>query len=154
VGFTDVAVLSRGGLNGATTTDHCFPARFFLGQNGIERLPVNQWSPPGPTTFISGGAIQDDLGMNQTDFSLGFAFDNFFYSNRPLRVVPVLALHVRRPIRTNGPNQRTCRGQCVLAAVSRFRWQTDPNQIIRPPELGVRSVPTRDFRHVHSTAIR
>jgi len=131
------------------TTDHCFPAGFFSG-NGIDALPVT-WSRLQHVSFS--GRRQDILGMNPRTgfFARVPAFDNFFYSNRPLTVVPSFSLYTFDGPFRQRPNHGLT-GQCVLR-VSRFRLANDPNQIIPAPELGVSCRFLRGFDTFNSTAI-
>jgi len=141
--------LFPGGLNG-NYNGSLLPGGFFSG-NGLSAYQLIN-GPRLRHTFISGGDDQDDLGMNQTDFSLGFAFDNFFYSNRPLRVVPSFSLYT-----FDGPISTTSKPAdlpgSAYAGFLDFGWQTDPNQIIGA-ELGVRVGSYADFDTFNSDSIR
>lgn len=103
-------------------------------------------------TFISGGNDQDALGINQTDVSLGFAFGNFFYSNRPLYVVPSFSLYLFDGPVTTADKQADLPGSAYGGFLD-FGWQTDPNQIIGS-ELGVRVGSFSDFETFNSDSIR
>jgi len=103
-------------------------------------------------TYISGGDGDDEVGLNQTDASIGFAFGNFFYSNRPLYVVPSFSLYLfDGPVTTlNSPADLPGN---AYAGFLDFGWQTDPNQIIGS-ELGVRVGAYTDFDTFNDDSVR
>ncbi|TWU04006.1 hypothetical protein [Neorhodopirellula pilleata] len=103
-------------------------------------------------TYISGGDGDDEVGLNQTDASIGFAFGNFFYSNRPLYVVPSFSLYLfDGPVTTAG-SPADLPGNAYAGFID-FGWQTDPNQIIGG-ELGVRVGAYTDFDTFNDDSIR
>nr|WP_276664242.1 hypothetical protein [Rhodopirellula baltica] len=104
-------------------------------------------------TFIGGGDGATDVGYNQTDASIGFAFPNFLFSTRPLFVVPSFSLYL-----FDGPSTPAAAPTRMLpsnayAASIDFGWQTDPNQIVGA-ELGVRVGAYTDFDTFNSDSIR
>ncbi|MCM2371286.1 hypothetical protein [Aporhodopirellula aestuarii] len=104
-------------------------------------------------SFIGGGGDdQDDLGINQTDVSLGFAFGNFFYSNRPLYVVPSFSLYLFDGPMTTASNNADLPGSAYGGFLD-FGWQSDPNQIIGS-ELGFRVGAFSDFDTFNSDSVR
>ncbi|WP_404309893.1 hypothetical protein [Neorhodopirellula lusitana] len=102
-------------------------------------------------TWISGGDATDEVGMNQTDFSMGFAWNNFLYSNRPLYIVPSFSLYLFDGPVTTG-STRDLPGNAYAGFLD-FGWQTDPNQIIGG-EVGVRVGAYTDFDTFNSDSIR
>lgn len=103
-------------------------------------------------TYISGGDGDDEVGMNQTDASIGFAFGNFFYSNRPLYVVPSFSLYLFDGPVTTANSSADLPGNAYGGFLD-FGWQTDPNQIIGG-ELGVRVGAYTDFDTFNEDSIR
>lgn len=103
-------------------------------------------------TFISGGDGPSEVGMNQTDVSLGFAFGNFLYSNRPLYIVPSFSLYLFDGPVTTVNNGADLPGSAYGGFLD-FGWQTDPNQIIGG-ELGVRVGAFTDFDTFNDDSIR
>ena len=103
-------------------------------------------------TYISGGDEFDSLGMNQTDVSMGFAFNNFLYSNRPLFVVPSFSLYM-----FDGPVTPVGGGAdlpgSAYGGFLDFGWQSDPNRMIGG-ELGVRVGAFTDFDTFNEDSIR
>jgi hypothetical protein len=141
--------LFPGGFNGGGYGGSLLPGGLFSGGlTGYQLLH----GPRLRHTFISGGDNQDDLGMNQTDFSLGFAFGNFFYSNRPLYVVPSFSLYLFDGPITIPAKPADMPGSAYGGFID-FGWQTDPNQIIGA-EFGVRVGVFSDFDTFNSDSIR
>lgn len=103
-------------------------------------------------TFISGADGAGEVGMNQTDVSLGFAFGNFLYSNRPLYVVPSFSLYLFDGPTTTANSPADLPGSAYGGFLD-FGWQTDPNQIIGG-ELGVRVGAYSDFDTFNDDSIR
>ncbi|CAN0389762.1 unnamed protein product, partial [Hapterophycus canaliculatus] len=103
-------------------------------------------------TFISGADGPNEVGMNQTDVSLGFAFGNFLYSNRPLYVVPSFSLYLFDGPVTTVNNGADLPGNAYGGFLD-FGWQSDPNQIIGG-ELGVRVGAFTDFDTFNDDSIR
>ncbi|MEM8913727.1 MAG: hypothetical protein AAGC97_18355 [Planctomycetota bacterium] len=105
-------------------------------------------------TFISGGDDVDDVGLNQTDVSIGFAFNNFLFSTRPLYVVPSFSLYL-----FDGPRSDVASGQFqdlpanAYGGFIDFGWQSDPNRIVGG-ELGVRVGAFTDFDTFNDDSIR
>lgn len=103
-------------------------------------------------TFISGGNDQDQLGINQSDVSLGFAWDNFLYSNRPLTIAPSFSLTLfDGPITT--PERQADLPGSAYGAFLDFGWQTDPNQIVGG-EFGIRVGAFSDFDTFNSDSLQ
>ena len=84
-------------------------------------------------TWVDGGSSDDDLGINDFDFSAALAFPNFLYSTQPLYVVPSFSLHLwsgpRPPIGELPAN--------AYSAFIDFGWGTDPSKSLSG-EVGVR----------------
>jgi hypothetical protein len=103
-------------------------------------------------SYISGGDGPSEVGMNQTDVSLGFAFNNFLFSNRPLYVVPSFSLYLFDGPETTGNSPADLPGNAYGGFLD-FGWQTDPNQIIGG-ELGLRVGAFTDFETFNDDSIR
>lgn len=145
--------LFPGGLNGNggfSGGGSLFPSGLFpaAGIGGYQLLH----GPRLRHTYISGGEGSDEVGMNQTDASIGFAFGNFFYSNRPLYVVPSFSLYLFDGPATTADSPADLPGSAYGGFLD-FGWQTDPNQIIGG-ELGVRVGAYTDFDTFNEDSIR
>ncbi|WP_236624718.1 hypothetical protein [Rhodopirellula sp. SWK7] len=143
--------LFPGGLNGPGYGGTLLPAGL-IPAGGFSAYQLLHGPRLRHTWIGGGGDDQDDLGINQTDVSLGFAFGNFFYSNRPLYVVPSFSLYLfDGPITTPG-NPADLPGSAYGGYLD-FGWQSDPNQIIGG-ELGFRVGAFTDFDTFNSDSIR
>lgn len=127
-----------------------FPGGFFPsgGIGGYQLLH----GPRFRHSYIGGGNGPDEIGLNQTDVSIGFAFGNFLYSTRPLYVVPSFSLYLFDGPETTPESQADLPGSAYAGFLD-FGWQTDPNQIIGG-ELGVRVGAYTDFSTFNSDSIR
>lgn len=100
-------------------------------------------------TYISGGDAPDELGIDEIDSSLAFAFPNFLYSTQPLYVVPTFGLRL-----LDGPMSPPADlpGQLYEASLG-AGWQTDPNRLFGA-ELGLKVGAFSDFETFNSDSIR
>ncbi len=102
--------------------------------------------------FVTGGDNQDDLGMMETDVSLGFTWNNFLYSNQPLRIAPSFSLWLFDGPITTPSHQADLPGNAYGGFLD-FSWQSDPNQIVGG-EFGLRVGAFSDFNTFNSDSIR
>ncbi len=102
--------------------------------------------------FITGGNSQNDLGVSQTDVSLGLTCNNFLFSNQPLRIAPSFSLYLFDGPITTPSHQADLPGSAYGGFLD-FSWQTDPNQIVGG-EFGVRIGAFTDFDTFYSDSIR
>ncbi|MCC9643505.1 hypothetical protein LOC71_14565 [Rhodopirellula sp. JC740] len=143
------STLFPGGISG--TPNSLFPSGF----SSAEAISAYKLlhGPRLRHTFISGGDGATDLGYNQTDASIGFAFPNFLFSTRPLFVVPSFSLYLFDGPATPPTVPTRMLPSNAYAASLDFGWQTDPNQMIGA-ELGVRVGAYTDFDTFNSDSIR
>ncbi|TWT64863.1 hypothetical protein [Allorhodopirellula solitaria] len=103
-------------------------------------------------TFVTGGNSQDDLGVSQTDVSIGLTCDNFLYSNRPLSIAPSFSLYLFDGPISIPSHQADLPGNAYAGFLD-FGWQSDPNQIVGG-EFGVRVGAFSDFDTFNEDSIR
>ncbi|WP_231617746.1 hypothetical protein [Novipirellula aureliae] len=93
-------------------------------------------------TYIgSGDSTAYDLGINDFDTSIVFAWQNFLYSSQPLMIAPSFSLHL-----WDGPESSTGADlpPNAYSAFLDLGWQSDPNQIFGM-EVGTRFGVFTDF---------
>lgn len=103
--------------------------------------------------MILGGDENSEVGTNDTDVSVAFAFPNFLYSTQPLYVVPSFGLHLWDGPQSEGSTATADLPSSVYDGFLDFGWQSDPNQIFGA-ELGVRVGAFTDFDLFNSESIR
>lgn len=103
-------------------------------------------------TFFSGGDGSDEVGVNQTDTSIGFAFPNFLWTNQPLYVVPSFSLYLFDGPVSDAQNQQDLPSNTYGGFLD-FGWQSDPNQMIGG-ELGVRVGSFSEFDVFNEDSVR
>jgi hypothetical protein len=139
----------------SSTPSTLFPSGLLVGDSAVLTDPMYSAyrllrGPRFRYTFISGGSSADNLGINNFDTSLVFAFPNFLYSAQPIYVVPSFSLHL-----WDGPDGSTG-ADLPSKAYSAFidtGWQSDPNKILGT-ELGVRFGAFTDFDTWNSKSFR
>lgn len=130
----------------SATPSTLFPSGVFAGDYSTITDPVYSayrfmQGPRFRYTYISTGSNPSDLGINDFDSSLVFAFPNFGYMQQPLYVVPSFSLHL-----WDGPDGVTG-ADLPPNAYSAFidtGWQSDPNKMFST-EFGVRFGAFTDF---------
>lgn len=134
-----------------------FPSGIYGGGEMFGGGPLGGWNAyrlyQGPRlqhTWIRGGDRPESLQINETDASLVFAFQNFFYSGQPVYVIPSFGLTL-----LDGPDSSTgadLPGQ-VYSAYIDSGWQSDPNQMLSV-DLGVRAGMFSDFDTQNTDSFR
>ncbi|GAA4445818.1 hypothetical protein GCM10023156_05930 [Novipirellula rosea] len=103
-------------------------------------------------TYLGSTDDPDSLGINDTDVSVVFAWQNFLYSSQPLMIAPSFSLHL-----WDGPEHTATQdADLPPSAYSGFidlGWQSDPNQILGL-ELGTRIGVFTDFDTMNSDSFR
>ncbi|EMI19984.1 hypothetical protein RMSM_03085 [Rhodopirellula maiorica SM1] len=94
----------------------------------------------------------DSLGINDTDVSVVFAWQNFLYSSQPLMIAPSFSLHLWDGPE-NTPAQNADLPSKAYSGFIDFGWQSDPNQILGL-ELGTRIGVFTDFDTMNSDSLR
>lgn len=136
-----------------------FPSGFF-GSGGFGGGLFNSSDPnisafrllQGPRlrhTHVTGGDDATDLGTNDTDVSVAFAFPNFLYSTQPLYVIPSFSLHLwdgPAGISADLPSN-------AYSGFIDFGWFSDPNRMLST-EFGIRVGAFTDFDTFNSKSIR
>ncbi len=102
---------------------------------------------------ILGGDRNTDVGINDTDVSVAFAFPQFLYSSQPLYVVPSFGLHLWDGPQSTGSTSTADLPSSVYDGFLDFGWQSDPNQMLGA-ELGVRVGAFTDFDLFNSDSMR
>ena len=102
---------------------------------------------------ILGGNNNRDIGVNDTDVSVAFAFPNFLYSTQPLYVVPSFGLHLWDGPVSVGSTATADLPSAAYDGFLDFGWQSDPNQMFSA-ELGVRVGVFTDFDTFTSKSFR
>lgn len=100
-------------------------------------------------SYIAGGGDPTDLEINDTDFSLAFAFPQFLGSTQPLVVLPSFSSHL-----WEGPANGTA--DLPSAAYSAFLdagWQSDPVRTFGL-ETGIRLGVFTDYETMNSESFR
>ncbi|KLU06945.1 putative signal peptide protein [Rhodopirellula islandica] len=143
------STLFPGGFSGSPSS--LFPGGF----SSPEAISAYQMlnGPRLRHTYIGGGDGPTEVGYNQTDASIGFAWPNFLFSTRPLFVVPSFSLYLFDGPATPASAPTRMLPSSAYAASLDFGWQTDPNQIVGA-ELGVRVGAYTDFDTFNSDSIR
>lgn len=102
--------------------------------------------------FVGGGSGDNNLQMNDFDFSVALAWPRFLFSSQPLYVLPSFGLHLwDGPVTT--ASQTADLPSKVYDGFLDFSWQSDPNQIFGV-ELGVRVGVFTDFDLMNSDSVR
>lgn len=129
------------------------------GAPGAYYNPLSQLSMPAATKFLQGPRVQyawlgggdggTDLGVNELETSLAFAFPNFLWSGQPIYVLPSFSLDL-----WDGPSgvSADLPGQVYEAFVD-TGWQTDPNNILGL-ETGLRVGVFTDFDTMNEDSLR
>lgn len=129
------------------------------GMPGAYYNPFAQLSMPAATKFFQGPRVQygwlgggdgaTDLGVNELETSLAFAFPNFLWSGQPIYVLPSFSLDL-----WDGPSgiAADLPGQ-VYEAFLDTGWQTDPNNILGL-ETGLRVGVFTDFDTMNEDSLR
>jgi hypothetical protein len=141
------------------TPSTLFPGGVFNGSGGNGWWTPMSASLPEPLRLIQGPRLQyawlgggsdpTDLGINDVDASVAFAFPNFLYSTQPLYVLPSFSLHL-----WDGPQGGTA--DLPSKAYSAFLdagWQSDPMRIFGA-ELGLRVGVFSDFDTMNADSLR
>jgi hypothetical protein len=100
-------------------------------------------------TYVAGGDEGNDLGINDTEVSVSFAFPNFLTTGQPLFITPAFALHL-----WDGPKDGVHHlpGSAYSAYLD-FQYATDPIYQIGA-ELGFRVGVYTDFETLVADSIR
>jgi hypothetical protein len=121
--------------------------------------PFSQMAMPSALKFFQGPRVQygwlgggddsRDLGIQELETSLAFAFPNFLWSGQPIFVLPSFSLDL-----WDGPKNQAADlpGQAYEAFVD-AGWQTDPNNIWGL-ETGLRIGVFTDFDTMNSDSVR
>ncbi|WP_345685407.1 hypothetical protein [Novipirellula caenicola] len=103
-------------------------------------------------TFLGTTDEPDSLGVNDTDVSVVFAYQNFLYSSQPLMIAPSFSLHLWDGPETT-PTQNADLPSSAYSGFIDLGWQSDPNQILGL-ELGTRVGVFTDFDTMNSDSLR
>ncbi|WP_425613900.1 hypothetical protein NA78x_003744 [Anatilimnocola sp. NA78] len=100
-------------------------------------------------TYLAGGDDGNDLGINDSEVSVSFAFPNFLTTGQPLFITPAFALHL-----WDGPKDgiHNLPGSAYSAYLD-FQYATDPNLQIGA-ELGFRAGVYTDFETLTTDSLR
>jgi hypothetical protein len=121
--------------------------------------PITEFAMPAAVKFFQGPRFQYaylgsgdgsyDLGINELETSLAFAFPNFLWSGQPIYVLPSFSLDM-----WSGPSgvSADLPGQ-VYEAFLDAGWQTNPNNILGL-ETGLRVGVFTDFDTMNSDSLR
>lgn len=92
-------------------------------------------------TYVSPGSEPNQLGINDFDTSIAFAFPNFLYMTQPIFVVPSFSLHLWDG--PNGINGADLPPNAYSAFID-LGWESDPNKMVGT-EFGLRLGIFTDF---------
>lgn len=136
-----------------------FPGSAVTGAPGAYYNPFNEFSLPAATKFLQGPRLQyawlggggdaRDLGVQEMETSIAFAFPNFLWSGQPIYVLPSFSLDL-----WDGPAgiSADLPGQAYEAFLD-AGWQTNPNNIFGL-ETGLRVGVFTDFDTMNSDSLR
>ena len=138
-----------------STPSSLFPEGFGPIYSGsVLQTPIQSYSAfrllQGPRfryTYVTPSSEPDNLGINDFDFSLAFAFPNFLHCTQPLFVIPSFSLHLwdgpNNPVADLPPN--------AYSAFVDMGWESDPNKLVGT-ELGLRMGVFTDFNTYNSNS--
>jgi hypothetical protein len=96
--------------------------------------------PRARYTYVTPGSKPNNLGINDFDFSLAFAFPNFLYMTQPFYVIPSFSLHL-----WSGPDSPVAdRPSKAYSAFIDLGWESDPAKMVGT-EFGLRLGIFTDF---------